>query len=376
MTLRVAIIGCGKIADQHVHAVQRIGTASIVAACDREPLMAEQLAERFRIPSCYGDPETMLREAAPDVVHITTPPQSHLSLGVTCLRAGCHVYVEKPFTVTAREASVLIETAASCGRLLTAGHNYQFTPEMLRMRRLVDEGYLGGPPVHVESYWSYDLGDVSYVAPILGNPDHWVRRMPGQLMQNVVSHGIARIVEFLRDDIADVHAIAGQSPVLRGMGGQEVKDELRILLRDRAGTTGSFCFSTQLRPGLNSLRLLGPRNSLYVDLGSGTLVEARPRGYKSYLTYVLPQLDAARQQLRNARRNALAFMRQELYQDSGMKELIARFHDAILGRGPLPVSYRDILATADVMDRAFEQVGSAAAPAKAPALQTIGPADG
>src|SRR5690606_26829687 len=122
---------------------------------------------------------------------------SHHALGLQCLQGGAHVYLEKPFTVTADEAVALIEAAKAHGRKITAGHNYQFTPEMMRMRKKVTEGFLGGPAVHLESHWSYDLGDTSYVGPLLGNANHWVRRLPGQLMHNIISHGIARIAEFL-----------------------------------------------------------------------------------------------------------------------------------------------------------------------------------
>ena len=63
--------------------------------------MARQLAERFAIPECFSDVQEMLRPCRPDVVHITTPPQSHFPLAKQCLEAGSHVYLEKPFTVTA-----------------------------------------------------------------------------------------------------------------------------------------------------------------------------------------------------------------------------------------------------------------------------------
>src|SRR4051812_21863630 len=109
--LRIAIIGCGKIADQHVQAIRRISGCEIVAACDHEPLMAGQLAERFGIAGQFSDVAAMLRSAAPDVVHITTPPQSHFALGAQSLNAGSHVYLEKPFTVTADEAESLIALA-------------------------------------------------------------------------------------------------------------------------------------------------------------------------------------------------------------------------------------------------------------------------
>ena len=103
---------------------------------------------------------------------------------------------------------------------MTAGHNYQFTLEMLEMRRLVKQGFLGGKPVHLESYWSYDLGDLSYVGPVLGNREHWVRRLPGQLFHNIISHGIAKLAEFLDDEIAVLVATAHQSDATEAIGGR------------------------------------------------------------------------------------------------------------------------------------------------------------
>src|SRR5215831_18245508 len=195
--LKVAIIGCGKIADSHLEQLARIPNCRVVAACDREPLMARQLAERFRIPQHFSDVKEMLKVAAPDIVHVTTPPESHFPLAKICLQAGSHVYVEKPFTLNAAEAEELIRVAENKGRKITVGHDLQFTHAARRMRNLVGEGFLGGSPVHMESYYCYDLGDAKYARALLANKQHWVRKLPGQLLHNVISHGIARIAEFL-----------------------------------------------------------------------------------------------------------------------------------------------------------------------------------
>src|SRR5207248_8395649 len=169
---------------------------------------------------------------SPDVVHITTPPQSHYSLAKQCLESGSHVYLEKPFTITADQAESLIHFAEDQELRITVGHNYQFTLEMLEMRRLVKEGFLGGRPVHLESYWSYDLGDLRYASAFLGNRNHWVRQLPGQLFHNILSHGIAKLSEFLDDELTEIIATASQSDELRRLGAEEVLDELRVMIRD------------------------------------------------------------------------------------------------------------------------------------------------
>ena len=94
--IKVGIIGCGKIADMHANAIQKIPHAQIVGVCDTEELMAKQMHERFNVSRYFSDVQQLVREAQPDVIHITTPPQSHYALGRICLEAGCHVYIEKP----------------------------------------------------------------------------------------------------------------------------------------------------------------------------------------------------------------------------------------------------------------------------------------
>jgi predicted dehydrogenase len=316
--LRIAIIGCGKVADQHVLAMQRIPSCKLVAVCDRELLMAKQLAERFGVDRYFCDSRELLETCKPDVIHVTTPPQSHFSIAKQCLEFGSHVYLEKPFAITAAETEALIRFAESRALKTTVGHNYQFTLEMLEMRRRVKQGVLGGKPVHLESYWSYDLGDLSYVGPVLGNCQHWVRQLPGQLFHNIISHGIAKLAEFLDDEIVVLVATAHQSHELKRLGADEVLDELRVLIRDASGTTAFFCFSTAVK-GINQLRIYGAGGSMVADIISGSLVRASSSSYKSYLTYVIPSLKYAREYARNAALSLTNFVRQRLYQDFGMK---------------------------------------------------------
>ena len=318
--------------------------------------MAEQLGERCGIKEYFSDASEMLAKCSPDVVHITTPPQSHFLLARQCLEAGCHVYVEKPFAVTADEAEALVQIAERRKLKVTAGHNLQFTLEMLKMRELVKERFLGNRIVHIESYFSYDLGDVSYAAPLLGNKTHWVRQLPGQLLHNIVSHGIAKLAEFMDDEIVELTALGGQSPKLRSLGQEDLLDEVRVLLRDKRETTAFFCFTTQIKPGVNQLRIYGNENSILVDHASGTIIRYKTRAAKSYLTYFLPPLHNAAEYFRNACSNIANFVSRKLYQDAGMKELIARFYQSIQTGGEPPIPYREIILTARIMDEIFAKI--------------------
>ena len=337
-------------------AIQRIKGCEIVGVCDREPLMARQLFERFPVKKCYSELTQLLNEARPDVVHITTPPESHFSIAKLCLDGGSHVYVEKPFTIYEDEARKLIALATERGLKLTAGHDDQFSHVARRMRSLVQSGFLGEGPVHMDSYFCYKIGRSGYAGALLGDPNHWVRRLPGKLLQNIISHGIARITEFLNSDSPEVIAHGFVSPFLKRMGESEVIDELRVIISEEAGTTAYFTFSSQMRPDLHEFRIYGTKNGLVVDQDTETLIKLRGEGYKSYLQMFVPPVVMARQYFGNLTANLGTFLARDFHMESGMKYLIDAFYRSILEDGPVPIPYRQILLTAKIMDAIFVQL--------------------
>jgi predicted dehydrogenase len=354
--LRVAIVGCGKIADSHASQLQRISGCEIVAACDTEPLMAQQFCQRFAVKKYFSDLATLLRETKPDVVHVTTPPKSHFEIAMSCLERGCHVYVEKPFTLNEEEAQKLIAIANENRLKITAGHDDQFSHVARRMRTLVQNGFLGGSPVHMESYYCYELGRSGYAGALLGDDRHWVRRLPGKLLHNIISHGIARIAEFLTAESPHVIAYGFPSPMLKRMGEKEIVDELRVIISEEESATAYFTFSSQIRPLLHQFRIYGPKNGLIMDQDQETLIKVRGDRFKSYAEKFLPPLIFAKQYLGNAKTNIRTFLKNDFHMKSGMKCLIESFYGSVVEDTPPPIPYREILLTARIMDAIFAQL--------------------
>ena len=356
--LKVGIVGCGKIADAHASQLQRIPNNEIVGVCDREPLMAQQLQERFPIKACYRSVEELLAEGRPDVVHITTPPQSHFEIAKTCLNRGCHVYVEKPFTVNAAEAEELIGLAQEKRLRITAGHDDQFRPATRRMRSLVKSGYLGEGPLHMESYYGYEIARSGYAGALLGDKNHWVRSLPGRLLHNIISHGIARIAEFMTTDSPTVIAYGFTSPLLRSMGETEIIDELRVIIAEEERVTAYFTFSSQMKPSLHQLRAYGSKNALVLDQDQETLIKISGKKLKSYAETFVPPVSLAKQYVKAMFTNLRLFARNEFHMKDGMKQLIAEFYQAIENGAPDPIPYHEILRTARIMDSIFAQIES------------------
>jgi predicted dehydrogenase len=300
----------------------------------------------------------MLDAVKLDVIHITTPPSTHFQLGKMCLEAACNVYVEKPFTLNTSEALDLIEIANQNGLKVTAGHNAQFTHAMVRMRELVKNGYLGGKPVHMESQYCYEFGDSGYAKALLGDSDHWVRKLPGSLLQNIISHGVSKVAEFLSGDNPMVIAHGFTSTFLKNLGENDIIDEVRVIIRDEDSTTAYFTFSSQISPAPHQFRLYGLKNSLIVDDDHQILIRINNKEYKSYLRYFVPPFDYAKQYLGNFGENFMKFIKKDFHlpNNSALKTLIESFYRSVVKNEPLPLSYKEIVLTSKIMDAIFAQI--------------------
>jgi predicted dehydrogenase len=359
--LKVAIVGCGKIADSHAAQIQRIPECEIVGVCDREPLMARQLYERFPIKGYFTEVGELLTNAKPDVVHITTPPASHFEIAKMCLDMGSHVYVEKPLSLYQGETRRLIALANEHKLKITVGHDEQFSHVARRMRALVQSGYLGSGPVHIECHHCYELGENPYAGALLGDKRHWVRKLPGKLLQNVISHGIARIAEFLGTESPRVMAYGFISPFLKSMGETEIIDELRVVIEEEERITAYFTFSSQMRPAIHQLRVYGTKNGLILDQDHETLTALRGERFKSYAEKFIPPMIFARQYLSNLTTNMGTFLAGDFHMKSGMKYLIEAFYRSVVDGTPPPIPYSEILRTAKIMEAIFDQLGQSPA---------------
>lgn len=355
--LKIALVGCGQIADAHLQEVRKIPTAEAVAVCDRHNDLARQAAARFDVPGIYDDFGKMLEEARPDVVHVATPPQSHAPLALQSLAAGAHVYVEKPFTLDVAECDRVLDAARAAGRLVCVGHDHLYDPIWEEAHQIHQAGRLGRV-VHVDAVQGYDLSG-PFGKVFVSDRDHWVHRLPGGLFHNVVSHPVYKITEFLADDEPQVCA------TWFGTGSNiDIPTELRVMMLG-ARTTATILFSSEIRPVQKVTRIYGTRESIEVDLDGRTI-----RTFRSLkMPGPFAKIEAPYRQMREAgrtwRRSLWKFARGRIHYFAGMNKLFTLFYDSILNGTPPPIPPQDIRRVTAIMDDIFRRCasGGIAAPA-------------
>ncbi len=129
MTVRAALIGCGRFARRHLEHVARersVEGLEITVLADVDPLRAETYAAEYDIRCWTGDVEAVLADAAVDAALIVTPPESHVPLAVTALEAGKAVFSEKPLSTNRAQREAVRAALARTGGFLQVGYCFRF----------------------------------------------------------------------------------------------------------------------------------------------------------------------------------------------------------------------------------------------------------
>ena len=113
---------------------------------------AEQVGRELPGVRVVGSADELLEDPAVELVAVATPNAIHHRLAAAALRAGRHVVVDKPFTLTTAEADELIELAAAVDRRLSVFHNRRWDGDFLTVRRGVEDGVLGEVTTFVSRY--------------------------------------------------------------------------------------------------------------------------------------------------------------------------------------------------------------------------------
>ncbi|GAA2113628.1 Gfo/Idh/MocA family oxidoreductase [Streptomyces synnematoformans] len=153
--LRVALIGAGGIAHAHARALAELAErARLVAVAETDPARAAAFSQRFAVPRTYTDAASLFAGEELDLVHVCTPPQTHVPLAVMAMRAGVPALVEKPTALSLAEMDQLAAVHAETGTAVLTVFQHRYGPAAVRLRRLARSGALGRPLAAVcETLW-------------------------------------------------------------------------------------------------------------------------------------------------------------------------------------------------------------------------------
>ena len=151
--IKTAIIGMGYIGASHIEAIRRIGFIELVAVVDVNYELAKKKAAEYYIPKCYETIEEMLSDPEIQVVHNCTPNNLHLEVNEKIIRAGKHVFSEKPLARNTVESQSLLDLLAKNKEIVHGvNFNYRMNPLVQEMKQKILKGEIGTPKLIHGSY--------------------------------------------------------------------------------------------------------------------------------------------------------------------------------------------------------------------------------
>ena len=141
--VRAAVVGLGYWGPNLVRNLHEHPDAEVVAVCDFREDALDKIGRRYPSVRTTTELDTILADESIEALAIATPVSSHFALASAALRAGKHVFIEKPLAASTAEARELIELADGKGLVLMPGHTFLYSPPVNCIADMLEAGELG-----------------------------------------------------------------------------------------------------------------------------------------------------------------------------------------------------------------------------------------
>jgi predicted dehydrogenase len=348
--VKAAVIGCGSIAAQHLPFLSSSADIALVATCDTSPAAAAFAQQRFGAAAAFTEAGEMLREARPEVVHVLTPPHTHVPVTLACLDAGAHVICEKPAAADAAETERLLDAAQSRGLLLFESRNYLWNDPVQRLSRTVRSGRLGDV-LEVDLLLAVDFlsgpfGDENLDGPAVA--------LPAGAVHDFLPHLCYLFLHFAPDAPEPTRVVGELS---NRSGNRRAGFDFLDALVFAGAVRGRLRLTADVKPDTFRVTIRGSRATLESDL------------FNPYFRYEGPPNVGKRTAIGQVKAGlAMAAGGVSVFKDKvmqhgpyhGMPHMLDAMYQAISGKAPPPFTRDEVLASARLVDRIVALAGDAA----------------
>jgi predicted dehydrogenase len=339
--VKSAVIGTGEISAEHLGFLAKSKAADLVGVCDLSRAAAGYAAKTFGALKAYTDYKQMLDEAKPEVVHVLTPPQSHVALATDCLDAGAHVICEKPITLRHDQFTSLWNHANDRGKRLVEDHNYRFNRPVLHIEKLLADGVLGDVS-EVDVRMALKIrGGGRFADRNMPNPAH---KLPAGVIHDFITHLSYLVLRFFPDPgkVSAAWTNHGNDDLFK-------YDDLDAILI--AGDKHArIRFSCRTAPDCFALTVRGTKAEVQTDLFHPFMRLQKPRTGGEKLAPVVNQLANGLQLVGSS----FATLRNKLMQRSpyeGLHTFLTRTYDALEHDSEPPVTFDDMDRASRLIDQ-------------------------
>ncbi|MCU1439182.1 MAG: 4-carboxy-2-hydroxymuconate-6-semialdehyde dehydrogenase [Rhodoglobus sp.] len=261
----IAIVGAGRIAHAHAHAIARTEGVRLLAVVDKDTAVAEAFAARYRAPFATTVLEQALDAPGVDAVIACTPTGMHHNNAMAALQHRKHALIEKPFARNLDEATAMVRAADDAGLMLMSGQVLRFMPMFTWAREFIASGRLGVPVQAVERRLTFRRDNFP-----------WWKDLPNFLVAHWGAHSIDILGHLLDDEIVSV--LCEGASVASEFG---VVDDFTLHARFGNGVRAAIAMSFTSRLTVHDLVLVGEDATLHFDCYTSVSVNGERMMYQS-----------------------------------------------------------------------------------------------
>jgi nucleoside-diphosphate-sugar epimerase/predicted dehydrogenase len=340
--LRVALVGCGRISAYHVAAIKAVLGADLVAVCDLDERVAREAASQYSIRGCYTDVERMLQELRPDVVHLLTPPKSHLALARIATKHRAHLYIEKPLASSVADAEAIASLAREAGVQVCPGHSRLFDPVFVEACRRIRSGAIGRViSIRAEQGFTYEAAARSSAIP-------WSYSYDWGTFDNLMCHPLYLACHFLTNP-GRPQVVGHNLGAVREAG----LEEIRVLIPSSSGI-GEVSLSLCNSPEVNRIEVVGTRGRITADWQTMTVLTMGQSGLPSAMARFTGNFATALDLTRAGLQTLSGIARGKIKRYQGLRTIIEQFYASLRDGVAPPVQLEDGLQNVRLMDQIKE----------------------
>lgn len=287
--IKVAIIGLGKMGMSHCSILGAHPDVHMAAMCDTDGLLQSAFKKLTKI-ACYTDYKAMIDEVKPDAVYVVTPTKLHYEMVMYALEHNCHVFCEKPFSLTIQQGENMVALAKAKGLVNQVGYVNRFIGTFNEMRRLLAAGIIG-KPFH---FMGENYGPV--VLKSKGGTWRSEKSTGGGCLMDYAAH-ILDLINYVTND----HISNCRGTFMPSVFSNEVEDAVYSTLELSNGLCGQLAVNWSdptHRKATTSLKIEGDKGKLEADtttlkiyLNEANPAENLEKGWNvKYLTELTPQV--------------------------------------------------------------------------------------
>jgi predicted dehydrogenase len=158
--IKVGIVGCGNVSAGHLTGLKESSQFEVVAVADAAQERAQKRAAEFGVLRWCSDYQDIVADDKIEAVFVLTPAAIHAEISIAALRAGKHVFCEKPLAKTSDQCRAIQRAVEASGRAFLLGYTMRHSPDALNLKNLIRSGRLGRP-VFYRDIWARCKGSPS-----------------------------------------------------------------------------------------------------------------------------------------------------------------------------------------------------------------------